>query len=82
MRNVVIEHKIDMEDYCEKFNKALGQISKDDVANAIFNLTDVRDALKPKELSRKLDENSDATIGELLDDIMSFLNILEDTFQE
>jgi hypothetical protein len=71
-----------MEDLYEKLNQALLTVKKEDVADAIFNLTDVKDALKTKELNRKLDEDSDTTVGELLDDVLLFLNTLEDSFKE
>jgi hypothetical protein len=65
----------------EQLEKASKQISKDDVANAIFNLSDARDTLRAKEVNRKIDE-SDSTVGDLLDDVMLFLQQLEDNFIE
>lgn len=64
----------------EQLEKAANQISKDDVTNAIFNLSDARKALYSRELNRKIDEDTDATIGELLSDVALFLQQLEDNF--
>jgi len=65
----------------EQLEKATKQISKDDVTNAIFNLSDALAALRAKEVNRKIDQ-SDSTIGDLLDDVMLFLQQLGDNFIE
>jgi len=65
----------------EELEKASRQISKDDVANAIFNLSDALAALRAKEVNRKIDQ-SDSTIGDLLNDVMLFLQQLGDNFIE
>ncbi len=68
----------------DKLNEASNTINKEEVANALFNITDVRDALRSKELLRKLhdDGSTDATIGEILDDVILFLETLEASFEE
>ena len=60
----------------EQLEKATKQISKDDVVNAIFNLSDALAALRAKEINRKINQ-SDSTIGDLLDDVMLFLQQLD-----
>jgi hypothetical protein len=62
--------------------KALAFVSKEDIANALFNITDVRDALRAKELNRQIDADNESTIGELLEDVISFLSHLEDNYSE
>jgi hypothetical protein len=66
----------------DRLNQALTVVTKNDVANAIFNITDVKGAMKAKELNRTIDEDSDTTIEELLDDVLMFLNTLECSVQD
>ena len=66
----------------DQLNQALTVVTKNDVANAIFNITDVKGAMKAKELNRTIDEDTDTTIEELLDDVLMFLNTLECSVQD
>jgi hypothetical protein len=72
-----------MTDLLKKLEDAASSISKDDVSNALCNAYDVRSALSKRILNRpKEDDGTDCTIGDCLDDIILFLETLEETFPE
>ena len=56
-------------------------VSENDLTSAICDLTDVMDSLPPKiKRMSKDNDDSEITIGDCLDDVMSFLDGLKKQF--
>jgi len=72
-----------MSNLLKTLEAAASTITKDDVSNALFNATDIREALSKRILNRPKDsDGTDCTIGDCLDDLILFLEALEETFPE
>jgi hypothetical protein len=52
-------------------------IDQNSLSSALFDLYDVRKALSKRMLKKPKDEDSAVTIGDCLDDVISFLESLE-----
>ena len=57
-------------------------INKNELSNAVLNMYDIRKALSEKVKNKSLNETStDYTIGDCIDDVVLFLEQLEETIQ-
>jgi hypothetical protein len=52
--------------------------NQNSISSALFDLYDVRKALSKRTLNKPKDEDSASTIGDCLDDVISFLESLEE----